>query len=132
MRKQAFPWRALWLAWLFVPGCLWLEITTEHDYRAPAPRADDQLTDDRLDDRPAPAFDAALVDRRLLGEWRLNASAACGYSASAPRMVRISAVYTEGFSLRSTSGRNIGFMPGPRLRSSVIIGSLSIGETSGC
>lgn len=34
------------------------------------------MADDRLEDRLAPKFDPARVDRRPLGEWQLNASAA--------------------------------------------------------
>jgi hypothetical protein len=47
------------------------------DYKPPAD-ADDGLTDDRIEDKH-PAFDAAVVDRRRLGQdgaWMLNASAA--------------------------------------------------------
>jgi hypothetical protein len=52
----------------------------EHtDYQSPPTNPDDVLTDDQLEDRPAPAFDPALADRRPLGHkgaWLLNASAA--------------------------------------------------------
>lgn len=47
-------------------------------YTARKPPADEVLTDDKLEDKK-PVFDAALVDRRALGEdgaWQLNASAA--------------------------------------------------------
>jgi hypothetical protein len=76
MRTQAALLSALLLAGLTAAGCVWLELTTELDYRNPETRADDGLADDRLEDRPAPAFDPGLVDRRPLGGWRLNASAA--------------------------------------------------------
>ena len=52
--------------------------TERTDYKAPAPKDDEVLADDKLDDKK-PAFDAALVDRRPLGDdgaWLLNASAA--------------------------------------------------------
>ncbi len=47
------------------------------DYKAPLPADDEALVDDKLGDKK-PAFDAALVDRRPLGDgaWLLNASAA--------------------------------------------------------
>ena len=52
--------------------------TERTDYRAPEPKDDEVLADDKLDEK-RPAFDAALVDRRPLGDdkaWLLNASAA--------------------------------------------------------
>ena len=49
-----------------------VEIT---DVRPPAPTDHDLLTDDSLDDKQ-PKFDPALVDRRPLGEWLVNQSAA--------------------------------------------------------
>jgi hypothetical protein len=45
------------------------------EYHNPKPQGDDFLTDDRLEDKPA-KFEAALVDRRPLGDWLLNQSAA--------------------------------------------------------
>jgi len=74
MRQQAFL--VLWLAAFGVPGCFWLDITTKSDYGTPRVSNEDGLSDDRLEDRPALAFDAERVDRRPLGDWQLNASAA--------------------------------------------------------
>jgi hypothetical protein len=48
------------------------------DYKAPNSSDDEQLADDRLEDKK-PAFDEAVVDRRPIGDdraWLLNASAA--------------------------------------------------------
>lgn len=47
------------------------------EYKLPAPKPDDVLTDDRLEDKQ-PAFDPTVVDRRPLDwqGWQLNASAA--------------------------------------------------------
>lgn len=60
------------------PGDLFGDTETieRTDYRRPPPKpADDGLADDRVEDK-VPAFDPALVDRRPLGEWSVNASAA--------------------------------------------------------
>jgi hypothetical protein len=49
----------------------------ETEYQPSAPDADDNLSDDKLEDKVLPRFDPALVDRRPLEHnWRLNASAA--------------------------------------------------------
>ncbi len=52
----------------------------EHtEYHLPRTEAEEVLTDDKLADKPPPAFDPTRVDRRPLGakgEWLLNASAA--------------------------------------------------------
>jgi hypothetical protein len=49
--------------------------TVRTEYHNPKPADDDFLKDDRLEDKPA-KFDAALVDRRPLGAWLVNQSAA--------------------------------------------------------
>lgn len=58
---------------------LWQETryvtTVRTEYHNPKPADDDFLVDDRLEDKPA-KFDAALVDRRPLGAWLVNQSAA--------------------------------------------------------
>jgi len=68
------------LAAIAVAGwTLWQDsryITIERtEYHNPKPADDDFLKDDRLEDKPQ-KFDAALVDRRPLGEWLVNQSAA--------------------------------------------------------
>jgi hypothetical protein len=50
-------------------------VVEQTDYNAPPDRGGTQLADDALDQKN-PAFDAALVDSRPLGDWQLNASAA--------------------------------------------------------
>jgi len=55
----------------------------------------------------------------------------CGYSAPLSRIERIIAVKGDGASLRSTSGRNMGFMPGPRLMSSSCMGRFYRGRRVG-
>ncbi len=55
-------------------------VTVEYsDYHPPATTPDDELKDDRLEDKTPPPFDPSLVDRRPLGEqgeWLVNQSAA--------------------------------------------------------
>ena len=46
------------------------------EYKPPAENAQESLVDDRLADKKPPAFNAALVDRRPLNGWLINASAA--------------------------------------------------------
>jgi hypothetical protein len=75
MRKR-FLLTSVVLCGLTVSGCLLLQVDTVSDYQPPSPRAEDGLTDDRLEDKPAPPFDPAVVDRRPLDKWQLNASAA--------------------------------------------------------
>ncbi len=58
--------------WPFDEGSETIEVT---DYGRPAPVVDDTLADDRLEGK-SPAFDPARVDRRPLGEWRINTSSA--------------------------------------------------------
>jgi hypothetical protein len=58
------------LDWLSRPRTV--EVT---EYHAPRPAPDDELLDDRLDDKN-PAFIPGLVDRRHEGDWVVNASAA--------------------------------------------------------
>jgi hypothetical protein len=76
MPKRTLLALALLLIGIIVPGCIWLDFTTETDYKPPKDDAEDGLADDRLDDKPTPPFDAQRVDRRPLDGWRLNASAA--------------------------------------------------------
>ncbi len=52
-----------------------VETVERTEVRPPPPDPADELTDDRLEDKN-PKFDPDLADRRPLGEWRLNASAA--------------------------------------------------------
>src|SRR5262249_22305406 len=73
------PLIARWLtvaAFLACTGCLWPEFIVNTDYQPPKPAKDEELADDRLEDKPALPFDPALVDKRPLGEWLVNASAA--------------------------------------------------------
>jgi hypothetical protein len=54
------------------------EVPNTHDvteYHTPPPEPDDELSDDRLDDKH-PEFIAGLVDRRHEGDWIVNASSA--------------------------------------------------------
>ncbi|HEV3119007.1 MAG TPA: hypothetical protein VGY58_18280 [Gemmataceae bacterium] len=46
------------------------------EYKPPAENPQELLVDDRLEDKKPPAFDPALVDRRPLDGWLINASAA--------------------------------------------------------
>ncbi len=45
------------------------------EYKAPQPKADEELVDDQLSEKN-PAFIPDLIDRRPEGGWRINASAA--------------------------------------------------------
>src|SRR5262249_52035969 len=62
---------------LLIAGCIWLDVETTNTYKnPPAPKADKELTDDLPEEKPATAFNPALVDRRPLDGWLVNASAA--------------------------------------------------------
>ncbi len=52
-----------------------VEVVEKTEYQTPPPPPREELTDDNPEDRK-PAFDPQLVDRRPLGKWLLNASAA--------------------------------------------------------
>lgn len=54
----------------------WLpQVVTIAEYHDPPDRGDLRLEDDRVEDKH-PAFDAALVDSRPIGDWEINKSAA--------------------------------------------------------
>jgi hypothetical protein len=62
--------------WLWLNGAPWdVEVVEKTEYHPPPPDPWQELTDDLLDDKK-PAFDPQVVDRRPLGEWLVNASAA--------------------------------------------------------
>jgi hypothetical protein len=85
MRGEAMPKsiRLLGLAGaglLVAGGMIWWTVSdaftiTFTDYLPPRAPAEDVLVDDRLEDKH-PAFDPERVDRRPLGQWRLNLSEA--------------------------------------------------------
>lgn len=61
---------------LLLAGCRADIYEVEHtDYHPPAAAADDGLADDKLEDKQT-AFDPELIDRRPLGDWRINSSEA--------------------------------------------------------
>ena len=64
---------SLGIAFFVVDWNLGGEVVIE--YHVPPPKPDDELADDRLDEKK-PAFVADLVDRRHEGGWQVNASAA--------------------------------------------------------
>src|SRR5262245_46423249 len=51
------------------------ETIEKTEYHPPPPDPWQELTDDRIEDKN-PAFDPGLVDRRKLGDWLVNSSAA--------------------------------------------------------
>ena len=83
MRKTLFVLAVLAVLAVVIAGIALLRPAGEPyeaevtDYKTPAPKDDEALVDDKIGDKK-PAFDAALVDRRPLGDgaWLLNASAA--------------------------------------------------------
>lgn len=62
---------------LILAGCLWLDVETIKDYKAPVEqKTEEVLKDDDLADKRALPFDPTLVDRRPHEKWQINTSAA--------------------------------------------------------
>lgn len=75
MQTRTLLLLALFLA--LTSGCLWLDVVTTTDYLPPVPKKEaGALDDDPLDDTRKPEFDPSVVDRRPLGDWQVNHSAA--------------------------------------------------------
>lgn len=66
-------------AGLLVIGARWwnqqFETIERTEYHTPEPASDEELTDDRLEDK-RPEFDSSIVERRPIGPWMINSSAA--------------------------------------------------------
>src|SRR5215472_12452589 len=62
-----------------LPALLYYTLFYTKTFREPPPadrRPEDELVDDKLEDKKPKAFDPALVDRRPLHGWSVNQSAA--------------------------------------------------------